>query len=92
MHERIHFDGDLIITEETHDISAEMHRIRQLKDAHGGVVGESWHVGSIPFPVLETWLREAGVSFTDQKAVEDVIKRNLQNGEFEKLRIKDGTW
>jgi len=50
------------------------------------------HVGSVPFVLLEKWLMEAGVSFSDGKAVQEVVKRKLMDGEFRKLRAWEGAY
>jgi hypothetical protein len=42
--------------------------------------------------MLNNWLKEAGVAWTDTQAVKDVIKRKLMSNEFSGLRVWEGKW
>ena len=55
-------------------------------------MSDSWHVGTIPMPVLAQWFREAGVRWDDKQSCQDVIRRKLLSGEFQKFRVKEGTF
>jgi hypothetical protein len=42
--------------------------------------------------LLNVWLKEAGVQWTDTQAVKDVLKRKLMSNEFRDLRVWEGTY
>ena len=48
-------------------------------------------VGVIDAALLGEWLKEAGVAWNDP-ARDDVIKSKMLSGEFDKLRVWEGTY
>ena len=91
--ERVLDDDGKIIVQQTHDFTPYVRQVRQARDlTNGGRVGESRHVGRIPTKLLTIWLKEAGVSWTDTNAVQDVIRRKLMSGEFSALRNWEGNF
>ena len=52
------------------------------------------HVGNVDMALLNVWLKEAGVQWTDRalekQVVKDVLKRKLMSNEFNKLRVWEG--
>ncbi len=42
--------------------------------------------------MLEIWLKQAGVKWTDTEAVKEVIKSKLMSNEFSALRVWDGKY
>jgi len=50
------------------------------------------HVGNVDMAMLNIWLKEAGVAWTDTQAVKDVIKRKLMSNEFSGLRVWEGRY
>lgn len=84
-------DGNLI-TQETHDPTPTLDFVQGLKSAGHVGFGENRHVGRVPFFLLEMWVKEAGVSFDDQEAVKEVLKKKLLSGEFNNLRPWEGTY
>jgi hypothetical protein len=42
--------------------------------------------------VLATWLKEAGVSWSDTEAAKEVVKRKMMSGEFSKFRVWEGSY
>jgi len=92
--ERLQYDADTdTLTEiQTHDPNPIINSVSALKSA--GITGDSEkrHVGRVPFFLLEMWVREAGVRFDDQKAVEEVLHKKLLSGEFNALRPWEGTY
>ena len=50
------------------------------------------HVGNVDMALLNLWLKEAGVQWTDTQAVKDVLKRKLMSNEFRDLRVWEGTY
>ncbi len=65
-------------------------RAQKLRDAPSQPMSDSWHVGTIPLIVLEQWLKEAGVAWTDKAACQEVIRKKLLDGDFSKFRVKEG--
>ena len=51
-----------------------------------------WHVGSIDAHTLELWAKEAGVKFSDQKALREVVKKKLMDSDFAAFRVKGGSY
>lgn len=90
--EQITFDGNNLIVKETHDFTAVVDRAKALQSTGMDSLGESRHVADVPLKLLDLWLKEAGVSWTDHKAVEAVMKRKLMSGEFSALRVWEGTF
>jgi hypothetical protein len=41
--------------------------------------------------LINEWLKEAGVAW-DDPAMDDIIKRKMLSGEFDKLRVWEGTY
>lgn len=83
-------DGDEIRLVRVQDAEPILDGIQELRSS--GLTGSEdfRHVGRIPAVVLEGWLNDAGVSFNDHKAVEEIIHRKLLDGEFSKLRVHEG--
>lgn len=89
--ERFFEDDGKIIHQETHDYQPVLDRARMMRD-RGPEWGESRHVASIPSHLFFEWLKEAGVSPSDTKAAEEVLKRKLMSGEFSAFRNWEGNW
>lgn len=90
--ERFHDDeGSKFVIEEIHDYNPTLNRARIMRD-RGPEWGESRHVASIPSHLFFEWLKEAGVSPSDTKAAEEVLKRKLMSGEFSAFRNWEGNW
>ena len=85
-------DGDEIRLVRAQDAEPILEGIKDLKSNGFTGTPDFRHVGRIPAVVLEMWLNEAGVSFNDHKAVEEVIHRKLLDGDFAKLRVHEGTF
>ena len=82
-----------IIHQKTHDFTPEMHRARVLRDTLGDQKGaEKKLIGTIPLPLINEWLKQAGVEWTDHEAVQDVMKKNILSGEFDKFQIWKGKY
>jgi hypothetical protein len=48
-------------------------------------------VGVIDAALINEWLKEAGISW-DDPARADVVKRKMLSGDFDKLRVWEGTY
>lgn len=66
--------------------------VRELQKDEVFGTKDLWHVGRIPFILLEIWCHEAGVLMSDTHAVEEILRRKLMDGEFSKLRVKEGSF
>lgn len=90
--EKIKFEGDQVVIQKTHDVTPEMHRAQMLRDAGKGQKGESRLVGTIPLNLIADWCKEAGVKWDDTQARQEVVKRKILSGEFDKFRVWKGTY
>lgn len=90
MHEEWYEEGGRLVQKRTTLI--DLDRAAKLKDAPSAPVSDSWHVGTIPLIVLEQWFKEAGVSWDDRAACQEVMKRKLLDGDFKKFRVKEGSF
>lgn len=90
--EKIHYDhaNDKVVIQKTHDLSHEMHRANMLREAGVGQKGEHRLVGTIPLTLIAEWCKEAGVKWDDQQARQDVVKRKILSGDFDKFRVWEG--
>ena len=86
-----HSDNRVVI-KKTHDVNPEMHRAQMLKDAGAGQSGEHRLVGSIPLNLIADWCKEAGVKWDDVQARQEVVKRKILSGEFDKFRVWKGRY
>ena len=80
------------VQKKTHDWSYGVDQAKKLADTHGGVVGESRLVGTIPMALINEWCKEAGIKWDDNKAKAEVIKRKILSGEFDKFRVWKGRY
>ena len=85
---------DKIIHKKTHDYTPEMHMARVLRETHGEQQKGNDHklVGTIPMSLIGEWIKEAGIEWTDHQAVQDVVKRKILSGEFDKFRVWKGKY
>ena len=90
--EQILYDNveDKVIIKKTHDMNPEMHRAQMLRDAGIGQKGEHRLVGSIPLNLIAQWCKEAGVSWDDVHGRQEVMRRKIMSGEFDKFRVWKG--
>lgn len=84
-------EGDKLIHKKTHDFTPAIHRAKILRDAGKQSMGESKLVGTIPLALINEWLKEAGIKW-DDPARDDIIKRKILSGDFDKLRVWQGTY
>ena len=57
------------------------------------ILGTASHLlRTILLMLLNVWLKEAGVKWTDTQAVKDVLKRKLMSNEFRDLRVWEGNY
>ena len=92
--EQILYDNveDKVIIKKTHDLNPELDRAEMLRKAGVGQSGESRLVGSIPLNLITEWCKEAGVSWDDVHGRQEVMRRKILSGEFDKFRVWKGTF
>ena len=91
--ETIKFEDDKLIIKKTHDASVALKDAAHAREVTDNSFGSDYkHVGNIDMAMLNIWLKEAGVEWTDTQAVKDVIKRKLMSNEFSGLRVWEGKW
>lgn len=93
MPERFIFEDDRIIHHRVTDVEPALERVKALRDVPEKALpmSESRLVASVPMPVIDMWLKEAGVKW-DDPAAKDVIKRKLMSGEASAFRVDRRTW
>jgi hypothetical protein len=42
--------------------------------------------------LIAEWMKEAGVDPSDNEARQEIMKRKILSGEFDKFRVWKGTW
>ena len=91
--ETIKFEDDKIIIKKTHDASVALKDAAHAREVtQNGFASDYKHVGNVDMAMLNIWLKEAGVAWTDTQAVKDVIKRKLMSNEFKSLRVWEGRY
>ena len=92
--EKIHHEdgGNTLVVEKIYDNEPYLDEVKAIKDAGLGQTGEKRLVGRIPLHILSQWIKEAGLRWDDHEAVRDVIKRKMLSGDFDKLRVWEGTY
>jgi len=90
--EKVSFEHDNMVIHQRHDVSQAMRDAEMAKAAGIGMDGENRLVGFLEGPVLATWLKEAGVSWSDTEAAKEVVKRKMMSGEFSKFRVWEGSY
>ena len=92
--EKIHYDAvdDKYVIERKFDNNPAIEYAKANREKNGGKFGENRLIGTIPMHLVAEWLKEAGVDWTDRQAAQDVVKRKILSGEFDKLRVWKGTY
>ena len=89
---KLHHDGNKVYVQRSQECQPILDSAAALRS--NGLTGTNdfWHVGRIPAAILEKWLNEAGIAFSDTEAVKEVIRKKLQSGDFSKLRVDERSW
>ncbi len=79
----------------THDYNPLLEKAEQVRhlaeiNPDNLVKGENRLVGLIDMSMVNEWIKEAGIQWSDRQAVSEVIKKKMMSGEFDKLRVWDG--
>lgn len=86
-------EDDGILVRETWDPNPALNRARQIRDGKPTLgVPDGKHVATIPRMLLEHWLVEEGISYCDREAVNEMLARKLNSGEFAHFRTWGGTY
>ena len=91
--ESVSADGDNLIIKQTYNADHMIADAQHAREISPNAFGSDYkHVGNVDMALVNIWLKEAGVSWTDTAAVNEVLKKKLMSNEFEKLRVWDGRW
>ena len=91
--ESVKFEDDKIIIKKTHDATVALKDAAYAREVTDNGFGSDYkHVGNVDMAMLNIWLKEAGVAWTDTQGVKDVIKRKLMSSEFRNLRVWEGNY
>lgn len=91
--EDITFSDDQIIIKQTYDGSQMLKDAAHAREVTQNSFGSDYkHVGNVDMAMVNIWLKEAGVAWTDTQAVKDVIKKKLMSNEYSGLRVWEGKW
>ena len=82
---------DKILIKKTHDLNPYIKDMEAVRSAgtmstKSGDTSDYRHVGRIPMVLVTEWCRESGVELTDRAAVQDVIRKKILSGDFDKFR------
>ena len=82
-----------IIHAKTHDYNPELHYAKMMREALGDQKGaDKKLVGTIPLSLIGEWIKEAGIEWSDNSAVQEVVKRKILSGEFDQFRVWKGKY
>lgn len=91
--EQVRFEDDKLIIKKTHDATVALKDAEYAREHADNSFGSDYkHVGNVDMALLNIWLKEAGVAWTDTQAVKDVLKRKLMSNEFRSLRVWEGSY
>jgi len=90
--EKVGFDDGKIIVQKRFANDPYIEQVKQLKDQGIDGFGENKLVGRIPVHLLAEWIKEAGLKWDDTQAVSDMMRKRLLSGDFDKLRVWEGTF
>ena len=91
--EKYIFEDDKIVVKQTYDASHMLRDAQHAREVTENSFGSDYkHVGNVDMALLNVWLKEAGVKWTDTQAVKDVLKRKLMSNDFRDLRVWEGNY
>jgi hypothetical protein len=76
----------------TFDNNVYIEQAKQIRDQGLGQTGESRLVGRIPMHLVSQWIKDAGLSWTDKAATQDLIRQKMLSGEFDAFRVWKGSY
>ena len=91
--EKVFFDDDRLVVKRTIDAGKMLQGAQYARETSPNEIGSDHKlVGTVGMPLVHEWLKEAGVSWSDTHAVQEVIKKKLLDGTFSKLRAWEGNY
>lgn len=91
--ERFTFEDDRIIIKRTHDASYMLKDAQQARELTENSFGSDYKLAAVvDMALLNVWLKEAGVAWSDTEAVKEVLNRKIMSNEFSALRVWDGAF
>jgi len=91
--EKYFFEDDKLVVKQTYDASYMLNDAKQAREVtENSFASDYKHVGNVDLALLNIWLKEAGVKWTDTQAVKDVLKRKLMSNEYSDLRVWEGNY
>jgi hypothetical protein len=84
--------GTGIEIKKTFDNNIYIEQAKAIRDQGLGQTGESRLVGRIPIHMVAQWIKEAGLSWSDKAATQDLIRKKMLSGEFDAFRIWKGSY
>lgn len=87
-------DGKLI-QKKTYDHNPLLKRVEDLKSAGADGFSENKLVGVVSLGMMATWAGEAGIKGSDPSywmKMQEVVNQKLQSGDFNKLRVWEGSY
>lgn len=90
--EQVELDGTKLRIKQTHDVQSTLGRARRLRESADAQRGENRLVASVPMELVQAWLDEAGVTWDQTEARQEILHRKLLDGEFNKFRVWQGTF
>ena len=89
--EQFYKDGDKLIHVKQQDYNSALNQADDMRQNGNAHFGESVCVGVVDTAMINEWLKEAGVKWTDP-AMNDVIKRKMLHPDFDKFRVWKGNY
>ena len=86
-------DGvDSLVVKNTFSADRALADARLCRDAGKESSGDNKLIATLPMELITLWLKEAGVSWSDSHACEEVVKRNLLDPKNSKFRVWEGNY
>lgn len=91
--EKFYEEDGKLVQKRSYDFSDTLKEMENIRKE--GIIGlggdktiasESRFVGRIPLALIEVWCKEAGVKWDDVHARQEVVKRKILSGDFDKFR------
>lgn len=90
--EKIKFEDDKLVVQQTHDWNPILKKAKDLKSAGADRLGESRLVGLVPMKMWAEWAKKWGVSPNDTAAMREVVARELNDSDNAHLRVWEGKY
>lgn len=84
-----------IVQQQTHDFTPTVELNQKLRSADAQGFSDNRLVGVIDTGMMGMWAREAGIKGSDPDywpKMQEVVKQKLLDGDFNKLRVWDGSY